>query len=943
MKHFMKTVTAAMLLSVYLGASALGQTVVSSFAELIPYLDDNDVNIIMTPGTYRITTADCGSGELFDDEEMLVFSGTNSVYDFTDVTFEFETDVLQSFGNVGVTELAVYGDDLVIKNLTMIDIGNTRPYRTALGVLLDGSRNRMEGLNLTVRGSYPYGYGDIFGKGTGYVIKHFKHSAILIRGEDNHLLNCKVFHRAYGHGIFCQGSQNATIEGCYVEGEVRSTDDVLAEAGSGSAGDDKDFVTNWGEDENGENGYVLQPGWMFSCQEDGIRAYNKGTGLDGTTSVNTRDMTVIDCTIYKMRSGVTIGFCDNTKYVENCVALNAENGYWVGAGGDVVECAGNAPYGTLLVNQYQQHGDTTVDLTVLDNADRYGNTILSYMGGSGHDVTFRGRNEYVDPNLRIMLAGIRTGMREYVVNPTYNDFSTTDIMLSNYTQYPVELGTKSSGTSGKTGGSVTDYGSGNSLRPVSVNTLGGYGIIQAIEAEEFSTRSGASIQTAGDGVIFTGANADGDWICFEDFFFGSGPNRFEAFVAGGDTAGEIEIRLDSSDGELLGTCPLAAGTTARTAETITLDEPRGKHDVYMVFKGSAGSLPKIDRFRFYVTFPGHEISNGLVGHWKFDGSGTTAVDSSGYGHDGTLVGATRAAGKKGGALDFSADSAAAVTIPGSAFDTIRTEITIALWAYGATNQPANNSVFYADDDSNSRFLNIHLPYSNQGVYWDAGDDSGYDRIDKTATAAEYKGSWAHWVFTKNAKTGIMRIYRNGEIWHQGAFMTAEMEGIAGAVIGNQMDGTVAYSGLIDEVRLYDVELMEHEVTELYESYSSTDSGIPNLWFVLNGLGAGGDYEAASLADADGDGVSNGDEYWAGTSPINAASALSFTHSIVQTNRLVLDWSSVSGKTYSVWYKTRLDDDAWTLGEKGIAGQGASCSSTVAVEKGTGFIRLEVEP
>jgi hypothetical protein len=48
----------------------------------------------------------------------------------------------------------------------------------------------------------------------------------------------------------------------------------------------------------------------------------------------------------------------------------------------------------------------------------------------------------------------------------------------------------------------------------------------------------------------------------------------------------------------------------------------------------------------------------LVGQWKFDeGSGTTAYDSSGNGHDGTLVGgATWADGRFGGGIELDGTS-----------------------------------------------------------------------------------------------------------------------------------------------------------------------------------------------------------------------------------------------------------------------------------------------
>ncbi|VGO11781.1 Endo-1,4-beta-xylanase Z [Pontiella desulfatans] len=929
-------------LTVTAAGTAPGRTAVTvnSLAGLKLYLNATDHDVTMAPGTYRITPADVTSG-LFPDSHLFEFIGSSNVYDFTGVTFEIETDVFQSFGGIDVKEIAVFGEGQVLKNLTLTDIGNTRPSKTALGVLLDGVGNRVEGFNVTVRGSQPYGYGDIFGKGSGYVIKHFKHSAILVRGEDNHLLNCKVFHRAYGHGIFCQGSINAVIEGCYVEGEVRSSDDVLAEAGSGSSADNVDFRTNWGEDENGENGYTLQPGWMFSCQEDGIRCYNTGVGLEGTNTVNTANIQVIDCTVNQMRSGVTIGFCNNTKYVENCVVLGVEGGYWVGTEGEIVECAGNAVYGKLLGNAYQTDRDSVVDLTVLDNTGRYGNTILAYTGGSRHDLTFRSRDAYVDPNLRIMIAGIRTGIREYVVNPTYNDFSTTDVELYNHTQYPVEMNTKSTGTSGRTDGSVVDYGTGNSLAQIPVTTAGGYGVVQTIQAEEFSTQSGASIQTRGDGIRHMGAANDGDWICFEDFFMGSGPNRFEAFVMGGAAAGSIELRLDGAAGTLIGTCPVAAGSGAWVAETITLNEPRGKRDLYLVFKGTAGALPGLDRFRFYVEFPGRKAAKGLVGHWKFDETaGTVASDSSGYGHHGTMANAAWVSGKKGGALDFGA-GASTVSIPSNAFDSVQEEITIACWAFGDAAQPTADSLFYAVDGS-TRVLNIHLPYSDSTVYWDAGNDGGYDRISTNAASADYEGSWAHWVFTKNSKTGNMRIYRNGEMWHHAAFLQKEMRGITAASIGSQIGGAANYKGMIDDVRLYDVELMEHEVTQLYGSYAYTDAGTPHSWLDAHALVTGGDYAAADAQDADSDGLLNGREYWAGTDPTNAASVFRITDAESVGNQLFFDWSAVTGKTYDVWFKTNLMETAWVLSDSGILGIEPECTSTVLTDHATGFIQVEVE-
>ena len=63
--------------------------------------------------------------------------------------------------------------------------------------------------------------------------------------------------------------------------------------------------------------------------------------------------------------------------------------------------------------------------------------------------------------------------------------------------------------------------------------------------------------------------------------------------------------------------------------------------------------------------------------------------------------------------------------------------------------------------NNQREINIHLPWSNGRIYWDAGGVGGYDRIDQAASANQYEGEWHHWAFTKDVVTETMAIYFNG--------------------------------------------------------------------------------------------------------------------------------------------------------------------------------------
>jgi len=824
------------LLLVSLCSTAWSQNVVSSFTELIPYLDDDDVDVVMTPGTYRITPDDVTSG-LFPSNPvdpynatLLSFTGSNSTFDFTGVTIEVDTRVFQSFGNIDVKEIAVWGDDLVLKNLTLTDIGNTRPRRTALGVLLDGSRNRIEGFNMTVRGSYPYGYGDIFGKGSGYVIKHFKHSAILVRGDDNHLLNCNIFHRAYGHGIFCQGSLRARIEGCYLEGEVRTTDEVLAELGTGSGADGVNFETNWALDpvDNPDGpGFTLPAGSTFSLQEDGIRAYNTGPGLDGV-SRNTRDMEVIDCTIHYMRSGVTIGFCDNIKYVENCVSIGCENGYWVGTEGEIVSSAGTAEFGPLLTTAYQNNRDTVVDLTILESEDPVTNNMVAYLGGSGHDITFRSSESSVGVDQKIMVTGLKEGHRWYTVNPTYNDFTSNNISLNNLTNYQVVMASKSENTSGQSAGPVTDSGTNNSLGSATVSGCGGFATLQTIEAEDYCAQSGVSAQATSGGGQAVGSLTVGDWIRFDDFFFGSGPSRFDARVTGGPNGGTIEVRLNALDGPLIGSCQVGPGATANSwvTETADLIRTTGKHDLYLIFTGASGDGMALDSFKFvhWLEDLDDRDDEHLTGYWKLDdGQGTTAVDSSGRGHDATVTNVDWTTGLKNGALDFTGIDQE-VVIPPAAFNSIENEVTLSMFVYGSPDQPLADSVFYATNGSGDRVFNIHLPYSDGRIYWDAGNSGGSQRVDRAAIDAQFKDGWNHWTFVKNTTEGTMKAYHNGVLFMAGLGMSNTMSGITSAVLGTR-PGNDSYDGLIDEVKLYDVAFTEADVERLYARATSNASPV----------------------------------------------------------------------------------------------------------------------
>ncbi len=152
-----------------------------------------------------------------------------------------------------------------------------------------------------------------------------------------------------------------------------------------------------------------------------------------------------------------------------------------------------------------------------------------------------------------------------------------------------------------------------------------------------------------------------------------------------------------------------------------------------------------------------------------------------------------------------------IDIPVTGYD-FGSEITISFWTFGdPDHQPENNCAFEAYDANNKRVLNSHLTWSNERVYWDAGEGDGYDRIDKAATSEEYEGQWNHWAFTKNATSGEMKIYLNGELWHSGTGLTRVIGEVEKFRLGRGFC-CEPYNGNVDEFRVWDVELDQVEIS-----------------------------------------------------------------------------------------------------------------------------------
>ena len=209
---------------------------------------------------------------------------------------------------------------------------------------------------------------------------------------------------------------------------------------------------------------------------------------------------------------------------------------------------------------------------------------------------------------------------------------------------------------------------------------------------------------------------------------------------------------------------------------------------------------------------------GNLGLYHFETTGVTTPDTSGGGRDLTVNGATQTAGKVGAhSLDFDGINdylqyTAADVLPGTT-----NAVSISLWQYGGSG--ANNAVMWAENALGQRVINIHLPFGSD-VYFDCGNTGGsVDRINTAAVASDYTGAWVHWAFTKNVSTGIMKMYRNGQLLVGGTGKTRTLDVISDLYFGAQAGSGLFYDGKLDEIAIWNREISESDVSQIFTAQS----------------------------------------------------------------------------------------------------------------------------
>jgi hypothetical protein len=446
---------------------------VSNLYELRAAVQKSNQLIVMKPDSYTIT-------ELPDTIRTFPCSGSGNFIDLSGVYINFPVGTCKtahfSFtGSNNTLKGGTFEDTYQNGMVEVTDFGSYNQNRKTLAkglkgganIVLSGNDNTIMGMKLTARGSFPYGYGSMYGIGRGNATGLDKRCGLLITGVGNTVDSCEFQHRAFGHVIYMQKNADKTvIKNTYIEGAVRPSNDTYKETNDGDLPNRFDYKMPIGQ----MAGLPIPRDVMFNLTEDGIRAYN----IPGS-------VTVENCTVKKCRGGIKLYLAKGEVKVSNCTVLDCVvQGYSLNNGGKIINCKGNAAYGPLIYMHFDGSQNQEIEMEVLPAPHAVGNHVFAAIKGSGHKIklTQAEKSSPIDVNLRPIVvgyparfeflttdypgvpAGYEENFEKYFGDATYK---ASNITIENGTDYPVILGELSTGNSVASLDNVNDLGTDNTV------------------------------------------------------------------------------------------------------------------------------------------------------------------------------------------------------------------------------------------------------------------------------------------------------------------------------------------------------------------------------------------------------------------------------------------------------------------------------------------------
>lgn len=237
---------------------------------------------------------------------------------------------------------------------------------------------------------------------------------------------------------------------------------------------------------------------------------------------------------------------------------------------------------------------------------------------------------------------------------------------------------------------------------------------------------------------------------------------------------------------------------------------------------------------------GQKLSNGVISYWKFDESSGNAADSVA---SNTLTNnntATFTTGKISNSTSLVRASNQKFTITNASQSglSITGSMSAQAWVKIGTAPTAGQN-YTILGKADATFANAYaFVYTNSAGTFVLRSLLGNGVLVETSkTQTLTAGTWYHLVFVYTASTGIVETFVNGSsLGTNTGYSTAIGTNTDSFIIGNDVNGSANYDGMIDEVGIWNRILSSTEVTNLYNSGSGLGypfSSSSNSFFLLN--------------------------------------------------------------------------------------------------------------
>ncbi|HUT31411.1 MAG TPA: LamG-like jellyroll fold domain-containing protein [Sedimentisphaerales bacterium] len=211
-------------------------------------------------------------------------------------------------------------------------------------------------------------------------------------------------------------------------------------------------------------------------------------------------------------------------------------------------------------------------------------------------------------------------------------------------------------------------------------------------------------------------------------------------------------------------------------------------------------------------------SAGLVGHWALDEtSGTVAVDSSASGNNGTVYGGAWASeGMIAGALSFDGLDDYVITPGDGSIDFGTGSFSLSLWLKTSIG---GEKYYIANNRTGGLAEAVSIrSWNDSRVQMVTQDDDGHVTVLSVPDANFIKGEWVHVAAVRDVTADKLFIYADGVL--QGSITDNSVAGVNpmtdGLAFGVDTDGWIRYfSGLLDDIRIYNYALDQNDVRALY--------------------------------------------------------------------------------------------------------------------------------